>query len=242
MHHDAMNVTVVIPVYNEEENVLPLARELAAIAPAFQSFEVILVDDGSRDATPDRIREAMTVCPGLRGLRMTRNSGQSAAMLRGLADARNEIVVPLDGDLQNDPADIPALAAKVGEFDAVCGYRAKRKDTWSRRCGSRLANRIRNSVTHDGMRDTGCSLKAFRRECVADLPHLDGVHRFMPAYFRLNHRTICEVPVNHRARVHGVSKYTNLKRLPRTIRDLMGFAWVRSRHIGADRKSATPVG
>ena len=237
-----MKVSVVIPMYNEEDNVLPLARELAAIAPAFEAFEVILVDDGSRDTTPDRIREAAAICPGLRGLRMTRNSGQSAAMLRGLAAARHDIVVTLDGDLQNDPADIPALASKVGEFDAVCGYRAKRRDTWSRRIGSRLANRIRNSVTHDGMRDTGCSLKAFRRECVADLPHLDGVHRFMPAYFRLHHRTICEVPVNHRARQHGVSKYTNLKRLPRTIRDLLGFAWIRSRHIGADRTAASEIG
>ena len=163
-------------------------------------------------------------------------------MLRGLAAARHDIVVTLDGDLQNDPADIPALAAKVGEFDVVCGFRAKRRDTWSRRIGSRLANRIRNSVTRDGMRDTGCSLKAFRRECAADLPRLDGVHRFMPAYFRLHHRTICEVPVNHRARQHGVSKYTNLKRLPRTIRDLLGFAWIRSRHIGADRTAAEEIG
>ena len=226
-----MKVSVVIPMYNEEDNVLPLARELAAIAPAFEAFEVILVDDGSRDATPARIREAAAICPGLRGLRMTRNSGQSAAMLRGLSAARHDIVVTLDGDLQNDPADIPALAAKVGEFDVVCGYRAKRRDTWSRRIGSRLANRIRNSVTRDGMRDTGCSLKAFRRECVADLPRLDGVHRFMPAYFRRNHRTICEVPVNHRPRVAGISKYGFGNRALRATMDMFGVRWLNSRRV-----------
>jgi dolichol-phosphate mannosyltransferase len=152
-------------------------------------------------------------------------------MLLGLSRARGAAIVTMDGDLQNDAADIPKLLEALDGWDAVCGYRAKRRDSLSRRLGSRLAYVVRNWVTHDGARDTGCSLKAFRRECVADLPMVDGVHRFMPAYFRMNRRSIRQVPVNHRPRELGVSKYTNLKRLGKTTFDLVGFSWYRSRKL-----------
>jgi dolichol-phosphate mannosyltransferase len=135
----------------------------------------------------------------------------------------------MDGDLQNNPADLPALLDDMAGVDAVCGFRANRKDTWSRRVGSRIGNSVRNWVTHDGVRDTGCSLKVFRRECINDLPPLKGVHRFMPAYFKLNGRKIREKAVDHRPRAHGVSKYTNLGRLPGTVLDLVGFFWYRKR-------------
>lgn len=152
-------------------------------------------------------------------------------MLFGLQNAAGDVLVTMDGDMQNNPADIPKLLEALKDSDVVCGYRANRRDTWSRRVGSRLANRVRNWFTHDGVRDTGCSLKVFKRICVGDLPPLRGVHRFMPAYFKLNGRVMREMPVDHRARTQGQSKYTNLKRLPATIFDLIGFIWYRRRYL-----------
>ena len=226
-----MRVSIVIPVYNEQDNILPLAGELNLLSSQIPEVEVLFVDDGSRDGTWTRIGEAHSRFPCVRGLRYAPNRGQSHAMLTGLRMAAGDVLVTLDGDLQNNPADIPRLLAELGDADAVCGYRAKRKDTWARRVGSRLANRVRNWATHDGIRDTGCSLKVFRKHCVADLPSVEGVHRFMPAYFKLNGRVIKEVPVDHRARTMGASKYTNMKRLPRTLFDLFGFVWYRKRYL-----------
>ena len=226
-----MKVSIVIPVYNEQDNILPLAEELNRLTAALTGLEVLLVDDGSRDQTWARIQEAHARFPCVNGIHYDRNRGQSSAMLVGLTHAAGDVVVTLDGDLQNNPADIPRLVAELGDGDVVCGYRAKRKDTWARRVGSRLANRVRNWGTRDGMRDTGCSLKAFRKACVADLPPVEGVHRFMPAYFKLHGRRIKEMAVDHRPRTHGQSKYTNMKRLPRTIFDLFGFVWYRKRYL-----------
>lgn len=224
-------VSIVIPVYNEQENVEALAEELHKLTDQIIDLEVLLVDDGSSDMTWQKIKDCRTRFPSVRGIHYAQNRGQSNAMLVGLQQASGDVMVTLDGDLQNNPADIPMMLKELDGVDAVCGYRANRKDTWARRVGSKLANRIRNRYTQDGMRDTGCSLKAFRRACVADLPPVNGVHRFMPAYFRLNGRTIREVPVDHRARTAGVSKYTNLMRLPKTIFDLIGFIWYRSRYL-----------
>ena len=226
-----MGVSVVIPVYNEQENVLPLAAEFVPLLTGLPDLEVLFVDDGSSDATPDRIREAAAKHAFVRGVRTTRNCGQTSAMLSGLRAAQGDVLVTMDGDLQNNPADIPRLLEALADADAVCGYRAKRRDTWSRRVASRLGNAVRNRFTQDGIRDTGCSLKAFRRACVDDLPPVNGAHRFMPAYFRIHGRRIVQIPVDHRARQHGTSKYTNLKRLPRTVFDLIGFCWYRSRRL-----------
>ncbi|MCE9616345.1 MAG: glycosyltransferase family 2 protein [Lentisphaerae bacterium] len=224
-----MPVSIVVPVYNEEDNVPLLAAELAALAPTLPSLEILLVDDGSRDATWARIQDAERQHPGVRGVRCPANRGQTSAMITGMRAARGDVIVLIDGDLQNDPKDIPSLVAELKEFDAVCGYRAKRRDTWSRRVASRVGNRIRNWVTHDGLRDTGCSLKAIRAALVADVPPVDGAHRFLAAYFSLHGRRIKEMPVNHRPRQHGESKYTNWMRLPRTAFDLIGFTWYRKR-------------
>jgi len=237
-----MRASIVIPVYNEEDGIADLAGEICAVKELGGDFELLLVDDGSRDRTWDRIVAAAKLHPQVRGLRCPRNQGQSSAMLHGLLAARGQIVVTMDGDLQNNPADIPVLLAKVGPFDVVCGYRAKRRDSWSRRLASRIGNGARNWVTHDGIRDTGCSLKAFRRELIEDLPWVNGVHRFMPAYFKLHGRSVTEVPVDHRPRRHGTSKYTNLKRLPRGIFDLIGFAWYRSRILRRMEVSSTDPG
>jgi len=224
-------ISIVIPVFNEAENILPLAEELAALTARLPPFEVVFVDDGSTDATPDRIREAAGRYSFVRGLRFPANQGQSAAMLAGLRAARGEVLVTMDGDRQNNPADIPRMVEALRGVDVVCGRRAHRRDSWSRRIASRIGNAVRNWFTHDGIRDTGCSLKAFRRECADDLPPVRGVHRFMPAYFRLHGRRIIELDVDHRPRVGGVSKYTNLRRLPQTMFDLIGFCWYRQRAL-----------
>ncbi|HPF99704.1 MAG TPA: glycosyltransferase family 2 protein [Kiritimatiellia bacterium] len=226
-----MQISVVVPVYNEQESISILARELREALAALPDSEIILADDGSTDNAWEEIQKASTENPLIRGIRSNDNRGQSAALLMGMAIARGDVIVTLDGDLQNNPRDIPMLVERIANCDVVCGYRANRKDTPARRIASRMANRIRNWVTKDGVRDTGCTLRAFRRQCVADLPPLHGMHRFIPAYFKLNGRRIEEVPVDHRARKYGRSKYTNLQRLPRTVFDLFGFLWYRRRLI-----------
>ena len=180
-----MKVSVVVPIYNEEANIRRLAEEFESVAAALPGMEVIFVDDGSDDGTADALTDARSRFAWLRDVRMPRRSGQSCAMLTGLRQASGDVLVTIDGDLQNNPADIPSLVSGLADCDVVCGYRRRRRDTWSRRAGSRLAGMVRRWVTRDGVRDTGCSLKAFRRECLADLPPVDGVHRFMPAYFGL---------------------------------------------------------
>ena len=228
-----MKVSVVVPVYNEQDNIEPLAAELSRLQERVPDLEIVFVDDGSSDGTWSRLQAVRRKHAVVRALRYDQNRGQSFAMLVGLRRATGDVLVTIDGDLQNNPADIPAMLDVLADCDAVCGYRAKRRDTWSRRIGSRLANRVRSAFTRDGIRDTGCSLKVFRRVCVQDLPDVEGVHRFMPAYFKLNGRRIREMAVDHRPRTHGISKYTNLKRLPRTIFDLIGFIWYRKRHLPA---------
>lgn len=227
------SISIVIPVFNEADNILPLSDELAVIAAVLPPMEVVWVDDGSTDGTPDRIREAASRHDFIRGLRFPVNQGQSAAMLAGLRAARGSVLITMDGDGQNNPADLPRLLQALEEADVVCGRRVHRRDAWSRRVASRMGNVVRNWFTHDRIRDTGCSLKAFRRECVADLPPIRGVHRFMPAYFRLHGRRIVELDVDHRPRAGGVSKYTNLKRLPQTVFDLFGFCWYRRRVLSS---------
>ena len=230
-----IQISVVVPVFNEKRNVEPLADEVLALENQFTGLELIFADDGSLDGTWEVIRAVAASRPAVRGIRTRTHCGQSAAMLMGMRAARGAVIVMMDGDLQNNPADIPALVAGLEGADVVCGYRVNRKDTWSRRAASRVANCMRRWITRDGVRDTGCSLKAFHRECAADLPPLAGMHRFMPAYFQLNGRRIAEVPVDHRARRHGASNYTNLMRLPRTVSDLFGFVWYRRRYRAPGR-------
>ncbi|MDQ6625623.1 MAG: glycosyltransferase family 2 protein, partial [Verrucomicrobiota bacterium] len=196
-------VSVVVPLFNEEENVPLLQSELTAALAALD-YEIIFVDDGSRDATVSKIAAG----PQVRVLQFERNAGQSAAMYAGLHAARGATAVLIDGDLQNDPADIPKLLHEINRgADLVCGYRAVRKDTTVKRLTSRIANFVRSRFTKDGVRDTGCTLKAMRRECVHALVPFKGMHRFIPALIKGAGYRIVEVPVNHRARQFGVSKY-----------------------------------
>ncbi len=219
-------ISVIVPFYNEESNV---EEVLAEIRSALPDAEIVAVDDGSRDGTWERIRTH----PAVVGLCHPLNEGQSAAILTGLRHAHGEFCVLMDGDGQNDPADIPGLleAWRKGTADVICGFRANRRDTWSRRAASRFANRVRRLFLHDGVRDTGCSLKLFHRDATNLLPPFQGLHRYLPAFFRQAGLTLEEVPVNHRPRSAGVSKYTNWQRGLVGIHDLVGVSWLLRRQL-----------
>ena len=214
-------MTVVVPLYNEADNVGDLHRELtASLEGAGRPYEVILVDDGSTDGTPERIAAIESVDPRVRVLRLRRNFGQTAAFSAGFDHARGEVVVTSDGDLQNDPADIPRLVGKLDEgFDLVCGWRRSRKDPVSKRAPSLVANRLISWATGVHLHDYGCSLKAMRADVVRELRLYGEMHRFIPAVASWMGVTVAEVEVNHRARTRGRSKY-GLGRTLRVILDL----------------------
>ncbi len=219
--------SVVVPLFNEADNVALLQKEIS-FALEGCNYELILVDDGSTDGTVARIQRADHV----RVLRFKRNSGQSAAMLAGMRAARGEAVVLLDGDLQNDPKDIPKLLSEIERgADLVCGYRQRRKDTLVKRLSSRIANFVRSRFVGDGIRDTGCSLKAMRHACVDALVPFKGVHRFIPAFVKHAGFRIVEIPVNHRPRQFGVSKYGLGNRAIRATLDMFGVRWLQSRRL-----------
>ena len=223
----APQVSVIVPLYNEEENVAELQAQLEAALAGF-THELVFVDDGSTDATAANVKPS----PSVRLLRFRKNAGQSAAMYAGIHAAEGDVIVMIDGDLQNDPADIPALVNKLNEgHDLVCGYRAKRKDTAFKRLQSRIANAVRSRFIGDGVRDTGCSLKAMRRDCRTALVPFNGMHRFIPAFIRHAGFRITEVPVNHRPRIHGVSKYNFANRAWRATKDMFGVSWLLSRRL-----------
>ncbi|MDB6072589.1 MAG: hypothetical protein JWO89_229 [Verrucomicrobiaceae bacterium] len=220
-------ISVVVPLYNEEDNIANLQHELAA-ALAGLDYELVLVDDGSSDSTVSRVEQGERV----RLLCFEKNAGQSAAMHAGIHAAKGDVIVTIDGDLQNDPKDILALVNKLNEgFDMVCGYRAKRKDTTFKRIQSRIANNVRRAFIGDGVRDTGCTLKAFRKECSEALLPFNGMHRFMPALIANMGFKVTEVPVNHRARTAGVSKYGFGNRALKATMDMFGVRWLNSRRV-----------
>ncbi|MGI8819276.1 MAG: glycosyltransferase family 2 protein [Chthoniobacterales bacterium] len=220
-------VSVVVPLFNEEENVPILQAELVN-ALAGLDYELIFVDDGSSDGTVARIEAGARV----QVLRFAQNAGQSAAMYAGLHAAQGATAVLIDGDLQNDPADIRKLLAEIERgADLAVGYRAQRKDTLVKRLTSRIANFVRSRFTKDGVRDTGCTLKAMRRECVATLVPFKGMHRFIPALVKGAGYRLVEVPVNHRSRKFGISKYGLGNRAVRATVDMFGVRWLLSRQL-----------
>jgi len=218
-------VSVVVPLYNEADNVAELHRELqAALAGLGRPYEILLVDDGSRDGTAERLREVEAADPHVRVLTLRRNFGQTAAFCAGFDHARGEVVVTSDGDLQNDPADIPRLLAKLDEgYDMVCGWRSERKDPLSRRVPSQFANRLISWSTGVRLHDYGCSLKAMRAFVVKGLKLYGEMHRFIPAVASWMGVSLCEVRVNHRPRTRGTSKYG----LGRTLRVLLDLFTVK---------------
>ena len=221
------DISVVVPVFNEEENVVTLQNEISR-ALSGKNYEIVFVDDGSRDGTAATIQRG----PRVRVVRFEKNAGQSAATYAGLNAARGETVILMDGDLQNDPADIPKLlAAMSGGADLVCGYRATRKDTVVKRITSRVANFVRSRFTGDGVRDTGCGLKAMRRECVEAIVPFKGMHRFVPALVKGAGYRLVEGPVSHRPRQFGQSNYGLGNRALRATIDMFGVRWLLSRRF-----------
>jgi len=226
-HASSPAVSIIVPLYNEEENVPILQAELRAALRGVD-HEFIFVDDGSADRTVERIE----VAPNLRVIHFEKNAGQSAAIYAGLQAARGAILVLIDGDLQNDPADIPKLVGEVSRgADLVCGYRAQRRDTRVKRLTSRIANAVRSRYTKDGVRDTGCTLKAMRRECVGALVPFKGMHRFIPALIKDAGYRLVEIPVNHRPRRFGQTKYGLGNRAVRATIDMFGVRWLLSRRL-----------
>ena len=220
-------VSVVVPLFNEEESIAILQSELSAALKDLD-HEIIFVDDGSVDRTVERIEPKANV----RVVRFEKNAGQSAAIYAGLKTARGATAVLIDGDLQNDPTDIPRLLAEITRgADLVCGYRAQRRDTLVKRLTSWVANAVRSRFNKDGVRDTGCTLKAMRRECVSTLVPFKGMHRFIPALVKGAGYRLVEIPVNHRPRRFGQSKYGLGNRAMRATIDMFGVRWLLSRRL-----------
>ena len=231
-----MQVSIVIPIHNEEGNIIPLLHEIRQALVGHQ-YEIICVDDYSTDQSQELLCRHRSAWTELRVIRLHRQSGQSAALRVGVHEARFPLVVTLDGDGQNDPADIPnlikALAVLPGDGRPVmmAGQRAKRQDTWFRRFSSRVANGVRRSLLNDATPDTGCGLKLFPRQSFLDMAHFNHLHRFMPALMIRQGGRVVSVPVNHRPRERGISKYGLWNRLWVGIVDLFGVMWLMKRPV-----------
>jgi glycosyltransferase involved in cell wall biosynthesis len=233
-------LSLIVPVYNEEENLPVLAAEIrAALATTARDYEVLWIDDGSTDGSPQVLARLAADDPHGRVLRLRRNSGLSAALDAGFRHARGEILVSLDSDLQSDPADIPRLLAELAGCDVVCGVRARRRDNWLRRVSSRIANAVRNRATDESIADVGCTLRAYRADFVRRIPMFTGMHRFLPTLLRMEGARIKEVPVNHRPRLHGEPKYNVRNRIWKALADLMAVRWMQRRWI--DRRLVEEV-
>jgi len=236
-HTENPRLAVVVPVHNEADNVVPLIGEIAAALTGVCDFEIIYIDDGSSDNTLDTLLTAATVTPQLRVLHHRLCCGQSTSIVSGVEAARASVIATLDGDGQNDPADLPALYAAFNQSPEndrlmITGHRQKRRDTWIKRISSKIANRIRASLLGDNTPDTGCGLKVFGRAAFLDLPRFDHMHRFLPALMIRSKGQVESIPVNHRPRQRGTSKYGTLDRLWVGIFDLIGVMWLqrRARH------------
>jgi dolichol-phosphate mannosyltransferase len=231
-------LAIIVPVYDEEENILPMAREVSeAMKNVAIDYELVFVDDASRDSTWQRIQELRKSNPRIRGLRHLKNAGQSAALWTGILNTTTPLIATLDGDLQNDPADLPKLIAEIKNVDFVCGVRTKRKDTWVRRVSSKVARWARKSALGVDFADTGCAFRVFKRSTLDGLFGFNGLHRFLPVLVHGGGHSTKEIPINHRARVAGVSKYGLFNRLGRGIYDLIAVGWYQRRRVHRQRIS-----
>src|SRR5215213_10041150 len=228
------DLSVVFPVYNEEENIPLLLREIAAaLSGRGWTYEIVAVDDGSKDRSLEVLRAARAEYPALRVLALEKNSGQTAALDAAWRAAEGRFVVSLDADLQNDPADIPAMMQRLEQTasDMVIGVRVNRHDTWSRRMQSKIGNGVRNWITRDRITDTGCSLKLVKKEAIQPVRLYTGMHRFLPTLVRYAGFRVIEMPVNHRPRKFGVSKYGAMNRAFRGLADCFAVRWMGARML-----------
>lgn len=226
-------VSVVAPFYNEEQNVPLLSAKVDNVFEALPDYEYecLFVNDGSTDGTRTELDRLAEANRRVRPIHLSRNYGQSAALLAGMQQARGQYILTLDGDLQNDPGDFVRILDLLKEFDCVCGYRARRHDNWLKKLSSRIANAARNLVLHDGIRDTGCGTKGFRRCCIKHFVPFNGAHRYFAVMVQTAGLTVTECEVAHHPRMHGVTKYGVHNRLWRGIYDLFGVRWLKKRYV-----------
>ena len=224
------DISIIIPLYNEVDNIEPLGSSIIN-AMQGQNYEVVFVDDGSTDGSTQKLREWCAQRTNFRTVHFKKNAGQTAAMDAGFRHAAGKCVVSMDADMQNDPADIPKLIEKLNTFDMVCGWRQKRNDPWIKRISSKVANYIRNKLSREDIKDTGCSLKAYRRECLDHIKLYNGMHRFLPTLFKMEGFTVTEIVVNHYPRKFGKSKYGISNRAFRAFVDLLVVRWMKKRKL-----------
>ncbi len=225
-------LSLIIPVYNEKENLPELFAEIRSAMAALRNWEALFIDDGSTDGSLEALRELAGSHPEARYISFAANRGQSAAFSAGFREARGSVAVTMDADLQNDPADIPAMLALYEQgYDMVAGWRAERQDSFSKRMASKIANTVRNRLSRETIKDTGCSLKAMRLSMLREVPMFTGMHRFLPTLMRMQGARVVEMRVNHRPRRHGESKYGVWSRGVNAFYDLLAVRWMQSRHF-----------
>jgi glycosyltransferase involved in cell wall biosynthesis len=230
--HSSPYISIIIPVYNEEESLPELFQELLEILEKISSnFEIIVIDDGSEDRSKAILKWFAKKDSRIKVVSFRNNCGQSSAFAAGFRNARGRVVVTMDADLQNDPHDIPLLLDKIKSFDVVCGWRANRQDPRIKKISSWIANRIRNWLSGEQIKDVGCSLKAFRRNCLQSFQYFNGMHRFFPTLIKMGGYSITEVKVNHRPRLYGQTKYGIRNRAFRGFIDLLAIRWMKHRRI-----------
>ncbi|MCU0600782.1 MAG: glycosyltransferase family 2 protein [Desulfobacterales bacterium] len=230
----------VIPVYNEEDNLSQLHEELQRVVHQIgQPCEVIWIDDGSKDSSLDRVKQMAAEHPEYRFISFERNCGQSGALAAGFDAARGEYVITMDSDLQNNPLDILNMIPYLGKYDMVTGWRKDRHDTWWKKFSSRFANGVRNWLSRETIKDTGCSLKIMKTSYLKKIKMYKGLHRFLPTLMKMEGATVIEVPVSHRPRTRGVSKYGTWDRAFSGLRDLLAVRWMQDRNISYQIKEAS---
>ncbi len=229
---EQIEISAVVPVFNEEENLTILVPRLAEVLKSLGlPYEIIFVDDGSSDGSRRKLKEMVSQYPFLRVIRFKENRGLSTALYAGMKEARGKKIVTLDSDLQNDPADIPRLMEYLDDYDMATGWRQKREDPWLKRISSKIANSIRNRLSGEDIKDSACTLRVFKKECVKDIKAFNGMHRFLSTLVRMEGYGVVEVPVSHHPRRFGKSKYNIRNRIWRSFVDLLAVRWMKSRHI-----------
>ncbi len=228
-----IDISVVVPVYNEEKNLPILILQLAEVLNRLRkAYEMVFVDDGSTDGSRKILKEMTLEYPQIRILGFKKNCGETAAGAAGIKESRGEIVITIDADLQNDPRDIPTMLEYLKEeYDMVTGWRQKRDDSWVKQITSKIANKIRNGLSGESIQDSGCTFRAYKRECLQDLKLYKGMHRFMPTLVKMEGFRVIEIPIAHHPRRFGESKYNTWNRMWRAFVDLLAVKWMKSRSI-----------